>query len=646
MTNKFRSVRRQADRKNEYGSLEPRRLLAGITFTASTGELFIGGYTDANEILVSETGTGSDRQIRAELKSTVNGVAQVDREAFDAARVNRIVIVAGPSDDRVENTTGITSTIYGGNGNDTLIGGSARDVLLGGQGNDRLVGNGGDDSAFGFTGDDVYDLGDGKDVVWADSGRNVINSGAGNDIVYGGTGVDIIDAGAGNDAVIGLAGDDQIDGGAGDDLLMGLEGNDLLESSSGRNLLYAGPGNDDLRGGSDNDVLVGDIGDDTIAGGGGNDLAYGGSGNDVMRGGDGTDWFFGQDGIDRVFGDAGFDMVMGNAGDDIVDGGGDNDDVYGNDGNDQLFGRAGDDNVFGGNGNDRVFGGTGADNLQGGAGDDDLHGGVERSGNVEGDNAPDVVNGGAGRDTVRYAGNQSSYTVTKRSSTSFAVDDRRSGKTGSKNSVFGAETLTFAGATFVEATEEIVIQPIIVANDNGSNRANFFGNAQQEAAIKARISEIYSQAKVRVRWLAPKFWNNTTANVGSGSGTRPQSDMFSVVAEGDRVGKGSSDPKVVDMYFIAKLPVVPINDSQVGGFATLDASGLTVEVGSRLIGTSAGQRLIAQVVAHEVGHNLGLGHDGAPAGNLMFGGQGREDATNLTAAQIRTLIASSLTQPL
>lgn len=646
MARKFRSVRRRSVRVNEYGTFEPRRLLAGITFTASTGELFIGGYTEPNSIVVSQTGSASSGQIRAELTSTLNGEARVDRQTFDAADVKKIVIVAGPGNDTVENNTGITSAIYGGNGKDTLIGGSVRDVLLGGPGNDRLVGKGGDDAAFGFTGNDVYDLGDGEDVVWADSGRNEINSGAGNDIVYGGTGVDIIDAGAGNDTVIGLAGDDQIDGGSGDDLLMGLEGNDLLESSSGRNILYAGPGNDVLRGGSGADVLAGDIGNDTISGGAGNDLAYGGGGDDTMRGGDGTDWYFGQDGIDMVFGDAGFDMVMGNAGNDIVDGGGDNDDVYGNDGNDQLFGRAGADNVFGGNGNDFIFGGSGADNLRGEAGNDDLHGGVEQSGNIQGDNSRDIVDGGAGRDTVRYAATQSSYAVTKRSSTNFAVDDRRSGKTGSKNSLAGTEALTFAGAAFVEVTEEIVIQPIIVANDNGSNRANFFGNAQQESAIKARINEIYAQAKVRVRWLAPKIWNNTIANIGSGSGTRPESDLFSVVADGDRVGQGSSDPKVVDMYFVAKLPAVAINDSQVGGYATLGASGLTVEVGSNLIGSTGGQRLIAQVVAHEVGHNLGLDHEGAPAGNLMYGVSGREDYTNLTAAQIRTLIASSITQPL
>jgi hypothetical protein len=647
MTLKARGSKQGSLLSHPYQKFEQRALLAGITFTPASGELFIGGYEAANSIVVSETGSGSNRQVTAELRSTFNGVAQVDRQSFDANEISAIVIVAGPGNDTVENSTGITSTIYAGSGNDVLVGGSARDVLFGGHGNDRLIGNGGDDAAFGFTGNDFYDLGDGADVVWADSGRNEINSGNGNDIVYGGTGVDIVDAGAGDDSVFGLAGNDQLDGGSGDDLLMGLEGNDLLQSDSGRNLLYGGVGDDDIRGGSGDDALVGDFGNDTISGNAGNDLAYGGAGDDTIRGGDGTDWLFGQDGIDRVFGDAGFDLVMGNAGNDLVDGGSQNDDVYGNEGNDRLYGRAGIDNVFGGAGSDLLIGGSGADQLRGEAGNDELHGGQDSSGTILGDNSPDRIDGGSGQDVVRYAAAQSSYDVSRKGATGFTVDDRRTGRTGSDDTLIGAETLTFAGAALVDVAEEIVIQPVIVANNNGGNRATFFGTAEQEAEIKRWINDIYSQADIRVRWLTPKNWNNTTANSGSGSGTRPQGDLDTIVNQGDQAGKGSSNSAIVDMYFVSRVPGQRVlNDNQVGGFAIIGASGTAVDVGKNLLSFEAGRKLIAQVVSHEIAHNLGLTHEGAPRGNLLYGLGGDGDFTNLTAAQIRTLLASRLSMPL
>ncbi len=87
----------------------------------------------------------------------------------------------------------ISTTVYGGAGNDTILGGSALDAILGMDGNDVLVGNGGNDNLTGGAGSDSLDGGDGNDRLNGLGGSNdSMRGGLGDDTFNGGLGTDII----------------------------------------------------------------------------------------------------------------------------------------------------------------------------------------------------------------------------------------------------------------------------------------------------------------------------------------------------------------------------------------------------------------------------------------------------------------------
>ena len=85
----------------------------------------------------------------------------------------------------------------------------------------------------------------------------------GNDTLNGTAGRDIIVGLGGNDVINGLDGNDVICGGKGNDRLRGNAGRDTLEGGSGRDRLEGGAGNDRLNGGTLSDNCIGGPGTDT-----------------------------------------------------------------------------------------------------------------------------------------------------------------------------------------------------------------------------------------------------------------------------------------------------------------------------------------------------------------------------------------------
>jgi hypothetical protein len=190
-------------------------------------------------------------------------------------------------------------------------------------------------------------------------------------------------------------------------------------------------------------------------------------------------------------------------------------------------------------------------------------------------------------------------------------------------------------------TQQVTMQPIVVSDDNGSNTATYFGTPTQQAAIFALIDQIWAQAGINIEWLAPNFYNNTFANIGSATGVvaRPTGDLSTIVANGNAAGVGNPNPLVIDIYFVrasAGFEVLSLN--QVAGLAFVGGNGITAYVGSNLLGFQLGLEAIASVIAHEIGHNLGLPHI-VEVENLM---QASGSGERLNAAQILTSLNSNL----
>ncbi|MEM7475477.1 MAG: FG-GAP-like repeat-containing protein [Planctomycetota bacterium] len=189
--------------------------------------------------------------------------------------------------------------------------------------------------------------------------------------------------------------------------------------------------------------------------------------------------------------------------------------------------------------------------------------------------------------------------------------------------------------------ERVTVQPIIVSNDDGSQTAAYFGNAEQEVDIKALVDQVWAQSGIDVDWLSPNYWNNTFANIGNGnsSDVRPTSDLDAIVAAGDAAGVGHVDPLVLDVYFVEKAAgFATLSQNTANGLAYVGANGITMHVGDNLVGFQGGKEVVARVTAHEIGHNLGLPHV-VDAANLM------DDGEQLTTSQTNTSLASQFSIP-
>ena len=181
----------------------------------------------------------------------------------------------------------------------------------------------------------------------------------------------------------------------------------------------------------------------------------------------------------------------------------------------------------------------------------------------------------------------------------------------------------------MSSVAQLIVRPIIVSNNNGRETATFFGNAETQAAIEILIDDIYAQANVDVVFEQAVFYNDTFANTGNTSNTRPIGDLRMITTEGNREGVGSLDAAVIDAYFVNHVPGFrELGDGTANGLAFVGSSGAAIHIGERLLDLELGRQIIAGVIAHELGHNLGLSHVESASNLLNSGTTVRSDRSN------------------
>ena len=204
---------------------------------------------------------------------------------------------------------------------------------------------------------------------------------------------------------------------------------------------------------------------------------------------------------------------------------------------------------------------------------------------------------------------------------------------------------TASAALFVNPplaiTSLVTVQPIIVSDDGGGNTAEFFGNGVQQASNEGLIDIIWAQAGIDVTFLTPNSWNSTFANVGTVL-PRPTIDLDTIVSDGMTAGVTNVIPSVINMFLVNIAPGFNLlSENSAAGLATVDGNGIAQYVGSNLLAFLGGREVIASVVAHEIGHNLGLDHL-LEMENLMQAGGSPDPGERLNNIQITNVLDSVL----
>ena len=137
----------------------------------------------------------------------------------------------------------------------------------------------------------------------------------------------------------------------------------------------------------------------------------------------------------------------------------------------------------------------------------------------------------------------------------------------------------------------IIIQPIVIQSDIGDEPAKM--NLSEELVNKA-----YSKANIDFHYLEPSYYNNTKARDGE-----INLDSIVKLSKRDNILKGQND--IINMFFVNAI------DGHQGptGRGMMNGNIVFIALGDENNTNAEKQTSMeAFVIAHEVGHNLGLKH--------------------------------------
>lgn len=194
-------------------------------------------------------------------------------------------------------------------------------------------------------------------------------------------------------------------------------------------------------------------------------------------------------------------------------------------------------------------------------------------------------------------------------------------------------------------TEQVTVQIIQTIHGSGAPTATVLGDSLQRAAIESLVDSIWAQAGIDVVFLPTvNIYQNTFAFQGTTS-PRPTGDLSTIVTAGDLAGVGSANPLILDMYFVDVVPGFSFTtENTSNGLAFVSGNGIAMFVGDNLLTFQGGREVIASVISHEIGHNLGLDHI-VESENLMQAGGSPNQGERLNALQISTALASNFSTP-
>lgn len=157
-------------------------------------------------------------------------------------------------------------------------------------------------------------------------------------------------------------------------------------------------------------------------------------------------------------------------------------------------------------------------------------------------------------------------------------------------------------------TLTVTIQPILVADTNGSNLSPMLAYTDYAA-------KIWAQADIQLNILAPNILNKSSYNQFNYNNS---TSMVNAPGNGQH-----SDPLVVNAWFVDN-----VTNASVYGFAFFDEPYMVMDT-TNIAGFSALGRV--DTFSHELGHVLNLTHYSGPnsSKNLMAAGGGRQIPQNL-----------------